>query len=1031
MKPRNTASVLLILLFITFTFSSKNVSCASNTIPIKVLSFRPTRPGEYVTLGIPFPPASLSSELNVRVLDETGKEVPSQAKPLSRWPDGSIMWLLVTFRYSGPGNTTYYLEYGENVVWTPPFRAIEVSESNDEIIVYTGPLNASISKVDGKVRVWIDCDGDYVPEKPCLEGYSIAEGVGGDEYISTYEVYEVVVEEESPLVSVIRIRGGLTNESGYVLLNYTERLYFYCNESYVRILYTEENNLPCLNDGTGQPACLLLGSPHSVYFEDLSIKLDLFEDLFYFLAPLNGITHSAFETTVYVYQDSSGGEDWDRWPGTTFKGFVFSVNGAEEYAGDRYEGWLGGAGSTVGVVAGVRFFWENYPKEIDLYKRQVRIRLMPSNFSIPFEHRAGEHKTHEVILYLYPSSLDVDDVVRTIRALMNPLYARAPADWYMYSGVFDYFEPYNSKLFKYYELNNLAAVNGTEGYYADNLFDARERIDFYGWMHFGDVRIVDEDGGTGQLNLQYDFGYGMLVQSLRLAGYDDSNSYLWWILAEQALRHEADIDILHVHNGDPNQPSSYWIRWCWGGMFPHTPHEYDGRSNPHRGSSPHLEFQWNRGLIYYYYMTGYPKALESALEVSENTYWRVMNGPGEPGYSGTTSDEARAPADALDILVNAYFLTGDSKYLEAARKVVEESHFGNKWYKDGPNPDYADHTVAPWQIAMLMVSLGRYLDAVRLAEGRIDWDAVSSLRGYADWMLKYCYHPQGDSASSYPHFIYRWRGDGTQIDWSPGGGANAWQVKIADAYAYAWIYSANETYREIAEEQFNIGSMYFWFEDNPIGQFATGRNHAILSTGGSVFMGVYTGRVSPVINASVAFIIYLEDAAVVRKVIRLNLTIQSNVTVTGAQYSVNGTDWINISKPIDGEYDSALETVQVIVNASDYEDGTYVILVRGINADGVISSEYRVMFVVRSLQARYNLIALTVTPIKQLYASDIASAVGPELIGIWRWMVEDQEFKGYVPGVSGPEEDFPINMGEAYFVYLEAPSKLVELTEEI
>ncbi|RLE90837.1 MAG: hypothetical protein DRJ55_06435 [Thermoprotei archaeon] len=75
-----------------------------------------------------------------------------------------------------------------------------------------------------------------------------------------------------------------------------------------------------------------------------------------------------------------------------------------------------------------------------------------------------------------------------------------------------------------------------------------------------------------------------------------------------------------------------------------------------------------------------------------------MNGPGEPGYSGTTSDEARAPANALDILVNAYFLTGDPKYLEAARKVVKESHFNSKWYRDGPNPDYADRTVAPWQV---------------------------------------------------------------------------------------------------------------------------------------------------------------------------------------------------------------------------------------------------------------------------------------------------------------------------------------------
>lgn len=159
-------------------------------------------------------------------------------------------------------------------------------------------------------------------------------------------------------------------------------------------------------------------------------------------------------------------------------------------------------------------------------------------------------------------------MVSTARLLLSPLHARAPAEWYMRSGVFDHLEPYDPETFKFYEVNNLAAVNGSGGHYADNLFDARERVDFYGWMHFGDVRVVDEDGGTGQMNLQYDFGYGMLVQSLRLAGRDDLNSYRWWVLAEQALRHEADIDVLHVHGGDPEQPSSYWIMWCWGGMFP-------------------------------------------------------------------------------------------------------------------------------------------------------------------------------------------------------------------------------------------------------------------------------------------------------------------------------------------------------------------------------------------------------------------------------------------------------------------------------
>ena len=55
---------------------------------------------------------------------------------------------------------------------------------------------------------------------------------------------------------------------------------------------------------------------------------------------------------------------------------------------------------------------------------------------------------------------------------------------------------------------------------------------------------------------------------------------------------------------------------------------------------------------------------------------------------------------------------------------------------------------------------------------------------------------------------------------------------ISDAFVYAWEYSGNSTYLEIAEQQFRDGSRWFWFEGNPEGQFATGKQHAILSTSG-------------------------------------------------------------------------------------------------------------------------------------------------------------------------------------------------------
>lgn len=841
------SSIIVMLLMCMLIPTLSGLSLSSRKTRIRLVAknwLNFDRVEEPVTVGVPIPMGALRSLDNVRLLDKSFREIPAQFKALAYWPDGSIMWVLTDFQCSvgAKGKTRYFIEYGGSVKRSIVNSPLKVFENDETIIISTGPVNMSISKESGMLEnVWLDTDSDGEPDKlVLLKGFFTVLSEDGVEYYSNLGIREVEVEEAGVLRTVVKIKGTHRNMEGDGLLNFTARIYFYANKSYIRIFYTEENGLPCLNNGAGQPNCLCLNSPNTVYFEDISLELHLPTSISSYVIPLkNGLVEDDMPSNIYVYQDSSGGRDWNRWPGVKFRGYKVVENGLKKYRGRRFEGWMDFRTVDTGIAVGVRYFWENYPKAIEASSNGIiYVRIMPKYFSQPFQHRAGEHKTHELVLYFHSAMESAEQVSKTMKSLFTPIYVRPRAEWFIKSGVLDYWSPYDPQKLEFYEKNNLAAVIGrTEGYYGKNLFDIRERVDFYGWMHFGDVRIVDEDDGTGQMNLQYDFGFGMLAQSIRLAGHHNYRSYRWWILAEQAERHQADIDILHIHWGDPSQPSSYWIKWCWGGMFPHTPHEENGTLNPHRGSSPHLEFQWNRGLLYYYYLTGYEKAWEAAMEVGENTCWRVMNGPGEPGYSGVAGDEARAAANALDILINMYLATLNRTYLEAAEKVVNESHFNTRWYKDGPNPEYASHTVAPWQIAMLMVSLGRYLDTVRLAEGRLDQNALESLVGYADWMLKYCYHPHGDDASSYPHFIYRWRGDGVQIDWSPKGGANAWQVKIADAYTYAWLYTGNSTYLEIAKEQFEIGSKYFWYEDNPIGVFATGKNHAILATSGNIITG--------------------------------------------------------------------------------------------------------------------------------------------------------------------------------------------------
>ena len=67
-----------------------------------------------VTSGVPFPKGALGSERGVQLLDSQGKTLPLQATVTARWADGSVKWLLLDFRHSGPA-ADYTLAFGPNV----------------------------------------------------------------------------------------------------------------------------------------------------------------------------------------------------------------------------------------------------------------------------------------------------------------------------------------------------------------------------------------------------------------------------------------------------------------------------------------------------------------------------------------------------------------------------------------------------------------------------------------------------------------------------------------------------------------------------------------------------------------------------------------------------------------------------------------------------------------------------------------------------------------------------------------------------
>jgi hypothetical protein len=282
-------------------------------------------------------------------------------------------------------------------------------------------------------------------------------------------------------------------------------------------------------------------------------------------------------------------------------------------SGNQAGGWLSLSNGAVAWSAGVRHFQQNFPKALRAAATgRIEVGLFPAEFGpdgYSFNLRAGEHKTHEVLVSFEKSP--------PIAALAGKV-ATAPTDWYVESGAFGLTAPANESGWQEheqyidYQLNTSPDRIGLEHLH-ENLFDAIESTDFYGVFDFGDWPIDYEGFGVAPLNCKYDNDNGMWLQWAR--GADKR----WFDLAEAANRHHADIDILH----NLHSPRHWGDGIAWG----HSYHDEDGFLNPHRnegGSAPDTAFG-ALGLFLAYYLTGYEKAYESAIELADCIEYRVRN----------------------------------------------------------------------------------------------------------------------------------------------------------------------------------------------------------------------------------------------------------------------------------------------------------------------------------------------------------------------------------------------------------------------
>ncbi|MCC9601461.1 hypothetical protein LOC67_12970 [Stieleria sp. JC731] len=557
-----------------------------------------------------------------------------------------------------------------------------------------------------------------------------------------------------------------------------------------------------------------LGGEGSLLIDEFSLSLrpaagERFSDLCVELSREQGAVTA--RESISVKQFSSGGENWQSKNHLNQHGKVDLVQKGYEVEIDGEKSTGLRASPICHVTLGdevvsvyLRDFWECFPSSLEVTPDGVTVGLLPSDAGLT-ELQGGEQKTFEVVveqrsrsstssiqdhLALSVDPANVDDRLQSILKFLKPRGEQSDS--------------------RYESLVDLA-IEGD-----DSFFAKREKIDEFGWRHFGDVwgdhEAVYHRGDTPMIshyNNQYDCTLGFGIQYLR------TRDPRWLELMLPMADHAWDIDTYHT-----NQDKLLYN----GGLFWHTYHYADAHTAAHRsyprqlrvsqsfdggtdleelgetgdklaktyqvGGGPAAAHNYSTGWMLAYCLTGKERYKEAAINAADYVM-RIDDGAQTPfrwlsrsdtGYSTCSSEgyygPGRASGNSTHALLTGHELTGERKYLDRAALLMRRTVHPNQ------DLDALDLLNAElrWFYTMYLQALARFVD-YKLTLGETDDDfryGVASLRHYARWMAAH-ERPTLDEPEKLQYPTETWAAQDMR----------KWQV-----LEHAARYESDSTYRE-------------------------------------------------------------------------------------------------------------------------------------------------------------------------------------------------------------------------------------------
>lgn len=478
------------------------------------------RVAEPVTLGVPFARGALTDAAAFAVHDG-GTALPCQVTTTSTWHDGSVRWLLARFLVDLPGNAAHEVSFacdGEPVAPPTPVRA---TESDEGVLLDTGPLRALVPRQGFDVLRWVELDGTrLLDEGACGDGFFVVDGAGRRVSTKQGGVGDVRLVESGPVCAVVEVTGSHGDDAG-ALLDFRVLVTAWAGKRSLEVEYQ---------------------------FVNREADAVTVSEIGWALRPgTTGSSRCARGEGYYRTTVSEG-------PGRKLLDQELIRFQAVEHVLECFYGDLWGAWGNDSRAVALTMFQahQNFPKAVAVDEMGIAAEIFPQD-QPAVEIARGIGKTHRFQLLFQPA-LDLPEIVARSLQFQLPDVAILPESVYRDAGVWPDLFP----------AQRCRAIDQA----LIDLADTRGRG--LGMLHFGDAPdhgYTNQGRGGGRqvwTNNEYDVPHAMFLMFAR------TGERRFRDIALAAARHWVDVDVCHASD-DPLRA---------GGMITHSAGHVTGSVTP-------------------------------------------------------------------------------------------------------------------------------------------------------------------------------------------------------------------------------------------------------------------------------------------------------------------------------------------------------------------------------------------------------------------------------------------------------------------